>query len=461
MVSLLFILFTLRQFLHGLTYLDILPLIRLGFDSPTHSLSDTAIKCLPVMLPVLDFSTVKNEVFPPIASTFSRTSSLAIKVRCLEAFAVLCGGEVEAASEPEDDLAGVVPAKQSKPAKSSILDKYTIQEKLVPSLKAIKTKEPAVMMAALSVFKQVGTVADTDFLALEVLPVLWNFALGPLLSLHQFEQFMALIKTVSNKIEREQKKKLQELTSGDTGGFQNGTKNPSKTVGNLDKTDTGDARNTFERLVLGKDATESGDAIDPWDNLDSGPSAPQASTSTASPGFSWSSNVPQSTSRGSTPSVQQSNPNFRSVTPDYNLNTFPSLEPVPRQVSPMAQGFPALQPSPSGSWNAPGPSTSQRNVSGSTPGPSLAALANMKTSTTHTPSSSFGQPQQQTAPNYSSFSIPPPPSSSSFMAPQPPAFGRISTAPAPAPAANLSSNNNSFQQPKPQKQGLDKYESLI
>ena len=181
--------------------LDILPLIRLGLDSPTHSLVDAAIKCLPVVLPVLDFSTVKNEVFPPIASTFSKTSSLAIKVRSLEAFSVLCGASPDDSNGLDDDLSGIQTNK-SKTAKSSILDKYTIQEKLVPSLKAIKTKEPSVMMAALKVFRQVGTVADTDFLALEVLPVLWSFSLGPLLTLPQFNDFMALIKSLSTRIEQ-------------------------------------------------------------------------------------------------------------------------------------------------------------------------------------------------------------------------------------------------------------------
>lgn len=441
---------------------DILPLIRLGFDSPTHSLSDTAIKCLPVMLPALDFSTVKNEVFPPIASTFSRTSSLAIKVRCLEAFAVLCGGQTETESGPEDDLTGVVPPKQTKTTKSSILDKYTIQEKLMPSLKAIKTKEPAVMMAALSVFRQIGSVADTDFLALEALPVLWNFALGPLLDLKQFEQFMALIKTISNKIEREQKKKLQELSSGDSGGFQNGAKGSSKMASSPNSPDTGDMNNTFERLVLGKDATKSDDAIDPWGDLDSGPSAAQASASTASPAFAWSSTAPApgSISRGSTPSIQP-NPSYRSVTPDYNLNSFPSLEPAApaaRQVSPMAQGFPALQPSPSGSWNMPSPATSQRNVSGSTAsGPSLATMATMKPANT----GAFGQPAQASASNYSAFAIPPPPSNP--MPQQPSAFG-IPPAPSSAmqnPLASTNSFQQQQQQPPSAKKGLDKYESLL
>ncbi|THC96768.1 hypothetical protein EYZ11_003777 [Aspergillus tanneri] len=156
-----------------------------GLDSPTHSLADGAIKCLPVILPALDFSTVKNE------------------------------------------------------------------EKLVPSLKAIKTKEPAVMMAALGVFRQVGTVADTDFLAMEILPILWSFSLGPLLDLHQFGEFLALIKNISSKIEREQTKKLQELSSGgNSSGFQNGIDGSSK-PSNLMQSDIDSTRDDFERLVLG------------------------------------------------------------------------------------------------------------------------------------------------------------------------------------------------------------------
>ena len=425
-------------------------------DSPTHSLSDSAVKCLPIILPVLDFSTVKNEVFPPIATTFSRTSSLAIKVRCLEAFAVLCGSSADTDSEPEDDLSGVVPTNKPKAVKSSILDKYTVQEKLVPLLKAIKTKEPAVMMAALRVFQQAGTVADTDFLALEVLPILWSFSLGPLLNLRQFEQFMALIKTLSNKIEREQKKKLQELSSEEAGGFQNGTKGSSQTANYLDQAGTDD---NFERLVLGKGPASQ--EPNPWDTLDSGPPAAQKSPPAASPAFSWSSNAPGPMSRGGIPSTQP-NSNFRSVTPDYNLTSFPSLEPAPRKTSPMAQGFPALQPSPSNAWNVSSPLGSQRNDQGSTPGPSMASLASMKTTTTPTP---FGQPLPATS-SHSTFSIPPPPPASSSMMPQPSsAFSGLSNAGKPASGANTMQNplsNNNFSQPaKPEKQGLDKYESLI
>ncbi|OJJ71469.1 hypothetical protein ASPBRDRAFT_56057 [Aspergillus brasiliensis CBS 101740] len=438
---------------------DILPLIRLGLDSPTHTLVDGAIKCLPVILPALDFSTVKNEVFPPIASTFSRTNSLAIKVRCLEAFAVLCGGSAESKEAIEDDLSGVSQTNKSKSIKSSILDKYTIQEKLVPSLKAIKTKEPAVMMAALSVFRQIGTVADTEFLALEVLPVLWSFSLGPLLDLRQFGEFMALIKSISSKIEKEQTKKLQELSSGgDTGGFQNGTASSSTATISLGQSKMDNTRDNFERLVLGRTAATSNDQdIDQWGSLTSGPPAVPSTAQTTSPaGISWS---PSTTSPGVKGNMfpAQNNLSMRSITPDYSLNTFPSLEPAARAKSPPTPSFPTLQPSPSSSWSIPSPASNQQpaqrpNVSGL----SLGALANMKTQAP--------MPNQatQAVPNYSAFSIPPPPSGHSSVG----SFGSPGGLAKPVGSAfgtSASSNafvNNSAPQ-APQKQGLDKYESLL
>jgi SCY1-like protein 2 len=72
-----------------LTLLEILPIITLAIESPTHSIVDAALRSLPIILPVLDFSTIKNDLFPVISSVFTKTSSLAIKVRGLEAFVIL------------------------------------------------------------------------------------------------------------------------------------------------------------------------------------------------------------------------------------------------------------------------------------------------------------------------------------------------------------------------------------
>lgn len=125
---------------------DILPIINYALESPTHSLVDAALRTLPVVLPILDFSTTKNELFPVIAAIFAKTSSMGIKIRGLEAFKTLCGGgNDEQDAVHGDGLTGMVEQPKSKTS-VSILDKYTIQEKVVPLLRAIKTKEPAVMV---------------------------------------------------------------------------------------------------------------------------------------------------------------------------------------------------------------------------------------------------------------------------------------------------------------------------
>ncbi|KAI9369288.1 kinase-like domain-containing protein [Aspergillus egyptiacus] len=428
---------------------DILPLVHLGMDSATHTVVDAAIKCLPAMLPALDFSTVKNEVFPPIASTFSRTSSLAIKVRCLEAFSVLCGGSTHQGESIGDDLSGIVEKTKLPPSKSSILDKYTIQEKLVPSLKAIKTKEPAVMMAALNVFRQIGTAADSDFLALEVLPVLWSFSLGPLLDLRQFGEFMALIKTISSKIEREQMKKLQELSSGESTGFQNGTAASSKSSGNIVSSGNESVRDNFERLVLGRGATASGgQENDIWGGLVSDTPAAQTSTpQTASTAF------PRSSTTGFTRG--QSSLTARSITPDFKLNSFPALEPSAKQTSSPAPAFPTLQPSSPDLWSTSStPSRQHQQLRSSGSNPSLASLAGLNPSS----ATSLGA-GIQTTPNYSAFSIPPPPSTQS-----PSTFASTSQSSLSGVAGQSSPyfGNGTLQpQQGTQKQGLDKYQSLI
>lgn len=389
---------------------------------------------------------MKNDVFPPIASTFSKTSSLGIKVRCLEAFTVLCGGTVD---EPtlEDDLSGTAQSSRSKSIKSSILDKYTIQEKLIPSLKVIKTKEPAVMLAALKVFRQVGDTVDTDFLALEVLPILWSFSLGPLLNLQQFGEFMSLIKSLSGKVEREQTKKLQELSSGDAGGFQNGTGSHFNVAADTGPSNIDNARDNFERLVLGKgSAASSSQETDLWGGLGTDPPAARTSSQGTLPQFSWSSNA--AAAANSPPSTQPT-PGFRTVTPDHNLGSFPSLQPA-QQKSSTAPAFPPLQPASAGSAH---------KLQGSMSGSSLSNLATMGTSNT----SFQGQAPQQ-SPNYSSFSIPPPPSTSRPLGSY--------TAPTAGPNANrqslrmnMASSSMQSNPPQPQtqaqRQGLEQYESLL
>ncbi|KAF1840983.1 protein kinase-like protein Scy1 [Cucurbitaria berberidis CBS 394.84] len=431
---------------------DILPIINYALESPTHSLVDAALRTLPVVLPILDFSTVKNELFPVIASIFAKTSSMGIKIRGLEAFKTLCGGGGDEQNDSQGDgLTGVVAAPKAKGSSVSILDKYTVQEKVVPLLRGIKTKEPAVMMAALDVFKAISNQVDSDYLAMDVLPIIWQFSLGPLLNLPQFQAYMTLIKSMSARVENEQTRKLQELGANSASVT---TRNEFMSFGGPSATNgfessNGDGENGFEALVRGGPQGSSGgtDMLggDAWANtagsassstvLPSRPSNHRTRSNNASPAatFSWSTppvSPPPPSTRLSAPQAQ-----IQTITPDNNLNTlnssFPALSATNPGIGSSSFSQPQQQARPSTSMNSmmsptipPSYSNSQNSgidwskAAGSSSTPSASSGFSSFPSLAPAPS----QPQSQSSP-YSSFSIAPPKATNSaFSIPPPPSL---------------------------------------
>lgn len=411
-------------------------------ESPTPSLVDAALRSLPTILPVLDFSTIKNELFPVIAAVFSKTNSLAIKVRGCRAFVILCGGSNES-SQADDGLDGFGPEKKKKTSSSSALDKYTMQEKIIPLIKVIKTKEPAVMMAALDVLRVVGDNADADFVAMDILPILWNMSLGPLLDLKQFQSFMELIKSLSRRVEEEQMKKLQELSVVNGGRAPTphddflGFGGVSGTTFDAGANGNGATEDDFERLVKGKATATSNDPMDVgWDATPATATTAITSPPIKSPQFSWSTPSPTSSAAHPPPSsfgATKVQPSFRTVTPD--LANFGALTPSSTQFSqplqPTSTGSTAKsisaapQPSSAVNWStsssaaAPNPWASSSAAPMSPPASSFgtmtSGMANMNMN--------MGPSRPAVSPS-SSFSLPPPPASGrntpGFSLPPPP-----------------------------------------
>ncbi|GAP88274.1 putative SCY1 protein kinase [Rosellinia necatrix] len=420
---------------------DILPILLAAIESPTPSLVDAALRSLPVVLPILDFSTIKNELFPVIAAVFSKTNSLAIKVRGCRAFVILCGGSNEASSA-DDGLDGLAPDKKRKTSSSSALDKYTMQEKIVPLIKAIKTKEPAVMTAALDVLRVVGDTADAEFVAMEILPILWNMSLGPLLDLKQFQSFMTLIKSLSRRVEDEQTKKLQELAvtngaSTSTSAVNDDFLGFGGVTGTTFDATNGATPDDFERLVKGKTTQASGNSMDGggsgWDAVPTPAAAAATSPPVQSPTaqFSWSTTpTPASNSQFNPPKAQ---PTFRTVTPD--LAAFSALSPQTTQFSQPLQPTSNLQNS--SSTQAAQTSIGWPSNTGVTANPWASSTASnhaasgnssMKAMTsTISPNMNMNQ-QRPSISQTSSFSLAPPPGSSNisasgFRLPPPPSGG--------------------------------------
>lgn len=476
---------------------DILPVVLAAIECPTHSIVDAALRSLPGILPVLDFSTIKNELFPPVAAVFSRTNSLAIKVRGLQSFVILCGGSADAAAD--DGLNGLTKQKTSS---STALDKYTMQEKIVPLVRGIKTKEPAVMIAALNVLRIVGQVADADFVAMDILPILWNMSLGPLLNLKQFQTFMELIKLLSKKVEEEQTKKLQELNGNSS--VSTSANDDFLSFGGVTGTgfdsSNGATEDDFEFLVKGRSARTSTSANNGfgWDDTPATASVSRSGTSTPqAPSFSWSTPAP---SQPTSPPTQASNvrnqkSTFRTVTPD--LGRFETLTPSSTQFSKPLQptASSAFQPPPpqtqtstgssinwpsagttgsaagplSNPWASTGPSHTSAAPNYSSMNASSSFGSTMSSMNTSMSNMSMGQQRPAMSDNRgTSFSLAPPPGSSSGSG-----FG-ISPIPAQSSQQSMSwgptgssgtmggMGGMSQQQQQPQqKSGLDKYESLL
>ena len=453
---------------------DILPIILLALESPTHGIVDAALGTLPHVLPVVHHATIHNEMFPVIAGVFSKTSSLNIKIRGMEAFYLLCGGSENDAND-DDGVNGIgIADKKPSTASSSILGKFTVQEKVVPLLKGIKTKEPGVMMAALRVFKQVGEIADHENLVADVLPTLWTMALGPLLNLQQFQAFMALIKKLSGRIEREHIKKLQEIgSSNTTGGSIASGRGGRETTQGLNGLGGVQEEVDFETLVSGrsKSNTNNNDLMNDWGAGQAArPVNARTQSSQEAPMFSWQTPLPTST----TPQPHSMNvlrgasnlAGSRAITPDQTLSSFAALTPASQYSQPLqpsrstgssvSSALPMRPPQQTTSSNG-----STVDWSPATVNTSTSSWASQRP-TQQPMSNGFGTTGANTG-SLSSFSLSPPPTSpqtiGQFSAPtqpmQPPFKGGLSQ------QQQQQQGQAQATTTQPQKLGLDKYESLL
>ena len=145
---------------------DIMPLVYNALGGGT-ILQEKALAISGDLVDHLDFITVKSALFPKVSNVFTHTTTLGTKVVTLECFLKLV-----------PKLDNVFPLK-------NVLIQFTMTEKLIPLLRNIKTKEPAVTLAALAVYAEMGKRLGHDVIAAEILPSLWPMTVGVLLNLEQ------------------------------------------------------------------------------------------------------------------------------------------------------------------------------------------------------------------------------------------------------------------------------------
>ncbi|CAG8554764.1 2089_t:CDS:10 [Paraglomus occultum] len=167
---------------------DVMPLVYHALETKSPQIQEKVLKIIPTICESLDYTTVKSSLFSRIQNLFAHTTILAIKVQTLICFHALL----------------------------KVLDKFTMTEKLIPLLKNIKTKEPTVVMATLTVFEEMSKFVDKDIMATEILPQLWKLSVGPTLNLSQFQRYMKVIKDMAAKVEEQHARQLADIKSLET-----------------------------------------------------------------------------------------------------------------------------------------------------------------------------------------------------------------------------------------------------
>ncbi|KAJ1908393.1 Protein kinase domain-containing protein ppk32 [Coemansia sp. IMI 209127] len=209
---------------------DIMDLVYGALMSTDASVQDKALHAVPSISKKLDPHDLQEKLLPRVQHVYARASVLTHKVRAL-----IC-------------LHGMLPS----------LDKETIISKVMPMLKRTKTREPAVVMAMLAMYEELGLRhLDKQAVAAEVLPVLWAQCVDGRLRAEQFARFMQVIRKLGDRVEKEHLEYLdrRKRVLGDGGGATAAAAAVvDDSVGGDDFADDMDT-GAFEAMVLGGSQT--------------------------------------------------------------------------------------------------------------------------------------------------------------------------------------------------------------
>ncbi|KAE9551316.1 hypothetical protein FO519_005467 [Halicephalobus sp. NKZ332] len=109
------------------------------------------------------------------------------------------------------------------------LEPWMVSDQVLPALPKITSKEPGILMAILGIYKLANENErfgiGREQCAKSVLPFLMATSVENTLNLNQFEQYMSMVKALLEKVEKEQRNRLQQLSAGqeEQRGFQDFT----------------------------------------------------------------------------------------------------------------------------------------------------------------------------------------------------------------------------------------------
>lgn len=168
---------------------DVLPMLYRALESDVQQIQELCLSILPTFASLVDYPSMKNALLPRIKKLCVTTQLVSVRVNCL-----LCIGKL-----------------------LEHLDKWLVMDEIIPFLPQIPSREPAVLMAILGIYKLALTHSKLgltkEALATKVIPFLVPLSIENGLSLAQFNAMMVLVKDMINRVESEHRTKLEQLTS--------------------------------------------------------------------------------------------------------------------------------------------------------------------------------------------------------------------------------------------------------
>nr|XP_033808535.1 SCY1-like protein 2 isoform X2 [Geotrypetes seraphini] len=166
---------------------SVLPMVYRALEAPSIQIQELCLNIIPTFANLIDYPSMKNSLIPRIKNACLQTTSLAVRVNSL-----VCLGKI-----------------------LEYLDKWYVLDEILPFLQQIPSREPAVLMGVLGIYKCTFTHKKLGItkeqLAGKVLPHLLPLSIDNNLNLNQFNSFMSVIKDMLSKLEAEHKVKLEQL----------------------------------------------------------------------------------------------------------------------------------------------------------------------------------------------------------------------------------------------------------
>ncbi|KAM6985680.1 SCY1-like protein 2 [Aplochiton taeniatus] len=165
----------------------VLPMVYRALEAPSIQIQELCLNIIPTFANLIEYPSMKNSLIPRIKSACLQTSSLAVRVNSL-----VCLGKI-----------------------LEYLDKWFVIDEILPFLQQIPSREPAVLMGVLGIYKCTFTHKKLgipkEHLAAKSLPHLVALSIDNNLNLNQFNSFMVVIRDMLSRMEAEHKTKLEQL----------------------------------------------------------------------------------------------------------------------------------------------------------------------------------------------------------------------------------------------------------